>query len=124
MKIATFNVNSLKVRLPVVLAWLAKHQPDVLALQEVDQAPDDFSTPRVGVRLVDRDVRRFDHGAVREHDLHALDASARRTVSARFGRGSESWPRHGRRVYCHDPIWHTATGVGSLRHVPAPVRYH
>jgi exodeoxyribonuclease-3 len=34
MKIATWNVNSLKVRLPQVLGWLAANQPDVLCLQE------------------------------------------------------------------------------------------
>lgn len=34
MKIATWNVNSLRVRLPHVLDWLATEQPDVLALQE------------------------------------------------------------------------------------------
>ena len=34
-KIATWNVNSLKVRLPQVLEWLAAYQPDVLALQEI-----------------------------------------------------------------------------------------
>lgn len=34
MRIATWNVNSLKVRLPHVLDWLAKHQPDALCLQE------------------------------------------------------------------------------------------
>lgn len=34
MKLATWNVNSLKVRLPHVLDWLATQQPDVLCLQE------------------------------------------------------------------------------------------
>lgn len=34
MKIATWNVNSLNVRLPQVLAWLQQEQPDCLALQE------------------------------------------------------------------------------------------
>ena len=34
MKIATWNVNSLRVRLPHVLQWLAAVQPDVLAIQE------------------------------------------------------------------------------------------
>ncbi|MDP2154365.1 MAG: exodeoxyribonuclease III, partial [Sulfuricella sp.] len=34
MRLATWNVNSLKVRLPQVLDWLAAHQPDVLCLQE------------------------------------------------------------------------------------------
>ena len=35
MKIATWNVNSLKVRLPQVLDWLARAQPDALCLQEL-----------------------------------------------------------------------------------------
>jgi exodeoxyribonuclease-3 len=34
MKVATWNVNSLKVRLPQVLDWLSVNQPDVLCLQE------------------------------------------------------------------------------------------
>lgn len=34
MKIATWNVNSLRVRLPHVLDWLERERPDVLALQE------------------------------------------------------------------------------------------
>lgn len=35
MQIATWNVNSLRVRLPQVLDWLRAAQPDVLALQEI-----------------------------------------------------------------------------------------
>ena len=34
MKLATWNVNSLRVRLPHLLDWLAKHAPDVVCLQE------------------------------------------------------------------------------------------
>ena len=34
MKIASWNVNSLKVRLPQLLEWLAAKQPDVVCLQE------------------------------------------------------------------------------------------
>lgn len=34
MKIAAWNVNSLKVRLPHLLDWLSTHQPDALCLQE------------------------------------------------------------------------------------------
>ncbi len=34
MKIASWNVNSLKVRLPHLTRWLAETQPDVVALQE------------------------------------------------------------------------------------------
>ena len=35
MKIATWNVNSLKSRLPLVLEWIKKNQPDILMLQEI-----------------------------------------------------------------------------------------
>ena len=35
MKIASWNVNSLRVRLPHVLDWLDTHRPDVLGLQEL-----------------------------------------------------------------------------------------
>ena len=42
MKIATWNVNSLKVRLPHVTEWLAAHEPDVLVLQEIKQTTDAF----------------------------------------------------------------------------------
>ncbi|MGH7232635.1 MAG: exodeoxyribonuclease III [Nitrospiraceae bacterium] len=41
MKIATFNVNSIRARLPVVLGWLERHQPDVLCLQET-KVQDEF----------------------------------------------------------------------------------
>ncbi len=42
MRIATWNVNSLKVRLPQVLDWLATRQPDVLALQETKLTDENF----------------------------------------------------------------------------------
>jgi len=42
MKIASWNVNSLRVRLPQVLDWLARTRPDVLALQETKAMDADF----------------------------------------------------------------------------------
>jgi len=42
MQIATWNVNSLKVRLPQVLDWLAAHPIDVLCLQETKLIDDRF----------------------------------------------------------------------------------
>ena len=42
VKIATWNVNSLKVRLPQVLDWLAANTPDVLCLQETKLTDDNF----------------------------------------------------------------------------------
>jgi exodeoxyribonuclease III len=42
MKLATWNVNSLTVRLPQLLDWLAAHQPDVVVLQETKLTDDKF----------------------------------------------------------------------------------
>ncbi len=42
MKLATWNVNSLKARLPRVLEFLAEHRPDVVCLQETKCAADAF----------------------------------------------------------------------------------
>jgi len=42
VKIATWNVNSLNVRLPHVLEWLSANTPDVLVLQEIKQVTDVF----------------------------------------------------------------------------------
>jgi exodeoxyribonuclease-3 len=42
MKLATWNVNSLSVRLPQVLDWLAANPVDVLALQELKMTDDKF----------------------------------------------------------------------------------
>ncbi|WP_034291894.1 exodeoxyribonuclease III [Herbaspirillum sp. RV1423] len=42
MKIATWNVNSLKVRLPQVLQWLGDNPVDVLCLQETKLTDDKF----------------------------------------------------------------------------------
>ena len=35
MRIATFNVNGINGRLPVLLRWLAEAGPDVVCLQEL-----------------------------------------------------------------------------------------
>ena len=42
MKIAAWNVNSLKVRLPHLLDWLAEAQPDVVCLQELKLEDQNF----------------------------------------------------------------------------------
>src|SRR5438445_6952418 len=35
MKLATYNLNGIRARLPRLLEWLAREQPDVVALQEL-----------------------------------------------------------------------------------------
>ncbi|MEN6577331.1 MAG: exodeoxyribonuclease III [Phycisphaerales bacterium] len=42
MKVASFNVNSIRVRLPIVVGWLRKNLPDVLAVQETKAQDADF----------------------------------------------------------------------------------
>ena len=42
MLIATFNCNSVRARLGIVLDWLAAHKPDVLALQETKCVDEQF----------------------------------------------------------------------------------
>ena len=47
MKLATWNVNSLKVRLPHVLQWLAENPVDVLCLQETKLTDDKFPVAEI-----------------------------------------------------------------------------
>jgi len=47
MKIASWNVNSLRVRLPAVLRWLEDHEPDVLGLQETKMTDDVFPAAEI-----------------------------------------------------------------------------
>ena len=42
MKIATFNINGVKARLPAVLDWLKSSAPDVALLQEIKSQDETF----------------------------------------------------------------------------------
>ncbi|MFC1498603.1 exodeoxyribonuclease III [Verrucomicrobiota bacterium] len=42
MKIATFNANSIRSRLDIILSWLKKNKPDVLCIQETKVQDKDF----------------------------------------------------------------------------------
>lgn len=46
MRIATWNVNSIKQRLDNIVSWLASRQPDVVCLQETKCIDQDFPTER------------------------------------------------------------------------------
>src|SRR3546814_2176080 len=50
LSIATWNVNSIKARLPNVLAWLQSAQPDVALLQELKCIDDNF--PRLEIEAL------------------------------------------------------------------------
>src|SRR3569832_1022079 len=42
MKIATWNVNSIRRRMPILLDWITRNQPDVMCLQETKVQDSDF----------------------------------------------------------------------------------
>ncbi len=96
MKIASWNVNSLRVRLEHVCEWLEAHQPDVLALQETKLTDENFPADAFGdlgyqvlfsgqptyngVALISRDP-----GSDVITDLDGIDDTARRVLGATFG---------------------------------------
>jgi exodeoxyribonuclease III len=47
VKLATWNVNSLKVRLPQLLPWLRAHAPDIVCLQETKTADGNFPVDEI-----------------------------------------------------------------------------
>jgi len=42
MRIATWNINGIKARLPVVTHWLEQHKPEVVCLQEIKSLDENF----------------------------------------------------------------------------------
>lgn len=95
-KAASWNVNSLNVRLPHVLAWCAVAQPDILALQETKMTDDRFPSDELldagyysvfsgqktynGVAILSREPAT---DAVR--DIDGLDDPQRRILAATVG---------------------------------------
>ena len=61
MRVTTWNVNSIKQRLPRFLPWLDERQPDVVCLQETKLADDAF-TELLGSELKDRGYEVALHG--------------------------------------------------------------
>ena len=61
MRIATWNVNSVKQRLPRLLPWLDERSPDVACLQETKLADDAFRD-LLGVALAERGYEVATHG--------------------------------------------------------------
>ncbi len=47
MKIASFNINGIKARLPALLDWLAEANPDVAVLQEIKSTDDTFPRSKI-----------------------------------------------------------------------------
>ena len=96
MKIASFNVNGIRARMPVLVRWLASEKPDIVCLQETKVQDADFPVTALaeagyqcayrgqksynGVAILSRVVpEQVDAGFGDEFDKEA------RLIAARFG---------------------------------------
>src|SRR6266513_2010380 len=61
VRVATWNVNSVKQRVPRLLPWLEQRQPDVVCLQETKLADDAFAA-LLGDELARRGYTTAHHG--------------------------------------------------------------
>jgi exodeoxyribonuclease III len=71
VRLATWNVNSIKQRVPRLLPWLDQRQPDVVCLQETKLADDAFAA-LLAEQLVSRDYEFATHGEVQWNGVAIL----------------------------------------------------
>jgi exodeoxyribonuclease III len=71
MRVATWNVNSVKQRMPRLLSWLDERQPDVVCLQETKLADEAF-TKLLGGELAGRGYEVALHGEVQWNGVAIL----------------------------------------------------
>jgi exodeoxyribonuclease-3 len=71
MRVATWNVNSVKQRLPRLLPWLDQRRPDVLCLQETKLGDDAF-TELIGEHVASRGYAIAHHGEARWNGVAIL----------------------------------------------------
>ena len=71
MRLATWNVNSIKQRVPRLLPWLDQRRPDVVCLQETKLADEAF-TDLLGEQLVSRGYELALHGEVQWNGVAIL----------------------------------------------------
>jgi len=77
-KVATFNVNSVRSRLPILVEWLEKQRPDVLCLQETKVEDRDFPAAafqQAGYRVSFFGQKRWNGVALAS--LHPLEGEVR-----------------------------------------------
>jgi exodeoxyribonuclease-3 len=71
VRVATWNVNSVKQRVPRLLPWLDQRQPDVVCLQETKLADDAFAA-LLGGELARRGYEMAVHGEARWNGVAIL----------------------------------------------------
>lgn len=96
IKISTWNVNSLRVRLPQVLDWLGTEQPDILAVQETKTVDAEFPSEAItaaGYQLAYSGQKTYNGVAIFAKaelteiitDIPLLDDPQRRILAATIG---------------------------------------
>ncbi len=96
MKVASWNVNSLRVRLPQVLRWLQTAQPDLLGLQETKLTDDKFPVAEIvaaGYQVIYAGQKTYNGVAILSKmegtdimtSLPGLDDPQRRVLAATYG---------------------------------------
>ncbi|SDC91373.1 exodeoxyribonuclease-3 [Actinokineospora iranica] len=91
MRVATWNVNSVKQRVPRLLPWLDQRQPDVVCLQETKLADDAFAD-LLGAELDARGYRFASHGEVQWNGVAILSRAGLDDV-VRGVPGAPGFPR-------------------------------
>jgi exodeoxyribonuclease III len=94
MKIATFNVNGVNGRLPVLLRWLTEAKPDVVCLQEL-KAPDE-KFPELAIRKAG--YRAVWHGQKSWNGVAILAARDRTPMETRRGPPGDLDDAHSRYI--------------------------
>ncbi len=85
MKIASWNVNSIRVRQERLAAWLAAHQPDVLCLQEIKVVDADFPHDAIAAT----GYQAVTHGQKTYNGVAILTREPAMDVSRGFGDGGD-----------------------------------
>lgn len=96
-KIATWNINSLRVRLTQLINWIAEHQPDIIALQEIKVEDQHFpisAIQEIGYHAVYAGQKSYNGVAILSRnaasseiitDLHDFSDTQRRVLCASYG---------------------------------------
>jgi exodeoxyribonuclease III len=92
VRIATWNVNSVKQRLPRLLPWLDERRPDVVCLQETKLADAAF-LDLLGHELADRDYAVAAHGEATWNRVAILSRVGLDDVVAGLGEDAPGFPR-------------------------------
>jgi exodeoxyribonuclease-3 len=92
MRFATWNVASLKARMPRVTAWLADAQPDVLCLQETKMK--DGAFPALDFQALGYDSAHFGQG--QWNGVAILSRVGLKDVTTGFGDGADAYPGEAR----------------------------